>query len=354
MKRLLRKGLALPVFAFLLTLSSSALGFSDAYCNITTAEAETTALNDRDWSQLLRTSLDRERNCGRFLTVERVAAAIGSQAQALTELGRHNESINAANRCIKLFPHFSCFIQKGRSLLELGQFDESELALRRGKISVQSLLRSLESERLSSSDIDKREVFDAQRRALFASDVLANSLLDLLDSLRRKKELDVKLKGFKHKSTTSELERGAVTGASKMSPAPQFKVASVSIPLRQRGGVFEVMATINSEVKVFFVVDSGASYVTIPESVASLLADNGSLTKADARGKLKYRFANGEASSGTVVCLRTLDLNGHILKDVDAVVLPGDNVPVLLGQSALGRLGGWSINKKANTLDVTP
>ena len=116
---------------------------------------------------------------------------------------------------------------------------------------------------------------------------------------------------------------------------PQSKGASFSIPLRQRRGVFEVMATLNSEVKVFFVVDSGASDVTIPESVAGLLIDNGSLTKADVLGSREYTFANGETSSGKVVRLRTLDLNGHILKDVRAVVLPGKSVPVLLGQSAL-------------------
>jgi len=147
----------------------------------------------------------------------------------------------------------------------------------------------------------------------------------------------------------------------KQKPAPskdivasQSKGTTFSIPLRQRGGVFEVMATLNSEVKVFFVVDSGASDVTIPESVAGLLIDNGSLTKADVLGAREYTFANGDSSSGKVVRLRTLDLDGHILRDVRAVVLPGKNVPVLLGQSALGQLGSWSINAKAKKLEVTP
>ena len=134
--------------------------------------------------------------------------------------------------------------------------------------------------------------------------------------------------------------------------APQSKGAGFSIPLRQRGGVFEVMATLNSEVKVFFVVDSGASDVTIPESIAGLLMDNGSLTKADILGRREYSFANGDSAIGKVVRLRTLDLGGHILRDVRAVVLPGKDVPVLLGQSALQQLGGWSINANARTLEV--
>ncbi len=99
------------------------------------------------------------------------------------------------------------------------------------------------------------------------------------------------------------------------------------------------MATLNSEVKVFFIVDSGASEVTISERVAGLLRDNGSLMDADFLGTQKYQFANGASSLGKVVRIRTLDLGGHVLKDVRAVVLAGDEVPVLLGQSALGRLG---------------
>jgi clan AA aspartic protease (TIGR02281 family) len=130
--------------------------------------------------------------------------------------------------------------------------------------------------------------------------------------------------------------------------------ASFSIPLRRQGGVFEVMATLNSEVKVSFVVDSGASDVTIPESLAGLLINNGSLTKTDVLGSGEYKFANGHTSSGKVVRLRTLDLDGHILKDVQAVVLPGNSVPALLGQSALRQLGRWSINAKEQRLEITP
>ena len=129
---------------------------------------------------------------------------------------------------------------------------------------------------------------------------------------------------------------------------------SFSIPLRQQGGVFEVMATLNSEIKVSFVVDSGASDVTIPENVAGLLINNGSLAKADFLGSGEYRFANGHTSSGKIVRLRTLDLDGHILKDIQAVVLPGNGVPALLGQSALRQLGKWSINAKEQRLEITP
>ena len=132
------------------------------------------------------------------------------------------------------------------------------------------------------------------------------------------------------------------------------KAGSFSIPLRQRGGVFEVMATLNAELKVYFVVDSGASEVAISENIARLLADNESLTKGDFLERRNYQFANGATSSGSVVRIRTLDLNGHVLKNVRAVVLKGENVPLLLGQSALRQLGSWSINSKNSALEITP
>ena len=52
--------------------------------------------------------------------------------------------------------------------------------------------------------------------------------------------------------------------------------------------------------------------------------------------------------------VRTLDLGGHVLENVEAVVLSGENVPILLGQSALRQLGKWSINAREQSLEVTP
>lgn len=128
---------------------------------------------------------------------------------------------------------------------------------------------------------------------------------------------------------------------------------TTSIPLRLRGGVYQVPATLNSELKVFFVVDSGASDVTISEDVAKILVKNESLDKKDIIGNGNYQIANGDTTVGTVINIKTIEIAGYMLNNIKAVVMKGDNVPLLLGQSALRKLGSWSINTKKNTLDIT-
>ena len=128
---------------------------------------------------------------------------------------------------------------------------------------------------------------------------------------------------------------------------------SASIPLRQRSGVFEVPATLNSEIKAYFVVDSGAADVTISQSLTKLLAKNESLAASDIVGNKSYVMANGEVSVGTVVTIRQLELGDVKLSNVQAVVIEGKDTPLLLGQSVLSRLGHWSINHAKNTLDIS-
>lgn len=123
-----------------------------------------------------------------------------------------------------------------------------------------------------------------------------------------------------------------------------------TIPLRERGGVFEVKATLNSEINVYFVVDSGAADLTISEGVARILIENESLTRRDVVGKANYSVADGRVSVGTIIRIKTFDLGGVLLKDVRAVVMSGENAPLLMGQSVLKRLGRWSLDASGKQL----
>ena len=96
---------------------------------------------------------------------------------------------------------------------------------------------------------------------------------------------------------------------------------TTSIPLRLRGGVYQVPATLNSELKVFFVVDSGASDVTISEDVAKILVKNESLDKKDIIGNGNYQIANGDTTVGTVINIKTIEIAGYMLTNIKAVVM---------------------------------
>jgi clan AA aspartic protease (TIGR02281 family) len=127
-----------------------------------------------------------------------------------------------------------------------------------------------------------------------------------------------------------------------------------SVPVTKSGGVYRVKATVNSEVALTFVVDSGAADVVLPEYIGKTLFATGSITKSDILGVAKYVFANGDSQSGTVVNLKSLTIGDVTVRNVRASILPGDGASLLLGQSALKKLGAWRINAKCCVSQITP
>jgi clan AA aspartic protease (TIGR02281 family) len=114
---------------------------------------------------------------------------------------------------------------------------------------------------------------------------------------------------------------------------------SSSIPLSKEGGVYHIKATINGEIPLKFVVDSGAADVVLPEYVAQTLFANGSLERSDILGKSTYTFADGGTKTGTVINLKSITIGNVTIKNIRASILSGDNTALLLGQSALKNWG---------------
>jgi aspartyl protease family protein len=123
------------------------------------------------------------------------------------------------------------------------------------------------------------------------------------------------------------------------------------VTLRKKGGVFELPVKVNNEVTIHFILDSGASDVSIPKQIALILADNGSITSGDIKGNVRYRIANGSTMQGLKVIIKSLEVGGHTLRNVEASVVDG---PPLLGQSFLGRLQEWSIDPRKHIFKFKP
>lgn len=128
---------------------------------------------------------------------------------------------------------------------------------------------------------------------------------------------------------------------------PTYTVKTV--PLRYRGGVYELKATINGEVTVYFVVDSGAATVSISGSAARILIDNGSLTRKNLLGKSDYVMADGSTRTAIKVRLESLAIGDLVLHNVVANIIEDPQAPSLLGQSALQRFGKWNIDAANHT-----
>ncbi|WP_266367936.1 retropepsin-like aspartic protease family protein [Tellurirhabdus rosea] len=114
-------------------------------------------------------------------------------------------------------------------------------------------------------------------------------------------------------------------------------------------GVFKIPATVNG-VRMDFILDTGASLISISETEAQFLYKQGTLSDSDFVGKVDFQDANGDISPGMVVRLRTVKIGDRTLRNVDASIVSGSRAPLLLGQSVLAKFGRVSIDYQRNVV----
>lgn len=112
----------------------------------------------------------------------------------------------------------------------------------------------------------------------------------------------------------------------------------VRIKMQKEGGVYKIPCVVNG-LKLKFIFDTGASNVCISLSEANLMLENGYLEKSDIVGYGKSQIADGSIINNTKIIIRELEINGLFLKDVEAVVINELKAPLLLGMSAIEKLG---------------
>jgi clan AA aspartic protease (TIGR02281 family) len=93
-------------------------------------------------------------------------------------------------------------------------------------------------------------------------------------------------------------------------------------------------------------IDTGATSVSIPQSLAQGLVANGDATY---QGEDTVTIADGSSRRQSLVKIKTIQLGSIVLHDVLATVAP-DGADVLLGNSALDKLGRVTIDKAAGLL----
>lgn len=110
------------------------------------------------------------------------------------------------------------------------------------------------------------------------------------------------------------------------------------IKMNKEGGVYTVPCTVNG-LKLRFIFDTGASNVCISLSEATFMLKNGYLNKEDIIGTSQSKIADGSLVENTHIILREIEIEGMKLHNVDAVVMHNIEAPLLLGQSAIQKLG---------------
>jgi clan AA aspartic protease (TIGR02281 family) len=128
-------------------------------------------------------------------------------------------------------------------------------------------------------------------------------------------------------------------------------ISQTVIKMEKVNGVYKIPCEVNG-IKMKFVLDTGASDVTISGTEASFLIKQGLISKEDVIGKKNYRLADGSISEGTKIRINNIKIGDINIKDVTVAVIENPNAPLLLGQSLMSRLGSFEI--EGNILRIYP
>lgn len=115
------------------------------------------------------------------------------------------------------------------------------------------------------------------------------------------------------------------------------------IEMNYENGIYTVPCKVNG-IPMKFIFDTGASDVSISLIEAKFLIKQGLLKDEDIKGTVKYKIANGEIEEGTKIILKEINIDGYILENVEASIVHQLNAPLLLGQSAISKLGTFQLD----------
>ncbi len=127
--------------------------------------------------------------------------------------------------------------------------------------------------------------------------------------------------------------------------------AQTTIIMRRQGNVYILPCKVNG-LLLDMLFDTGADDVSISTTEATFMFKNGYLTEKDVVGTQSYRTASGDVSEGTKVVIKSITFAGLELKNVEATIMPNMDAPLLLGQSAIRKLGKIQLDPDNNTLTV--
>jgi uncharacterized protein (TIGR02145 family) len=128
-------------------------------------------------------------------------------------------------------------------------------------------------------------------------------------------------------------------------------ISQTVIQMKKEGGVSIIPCKVNG-LSLSFIFDTGASDVTISLTEAKFMFKNGYLSKNDILGTSNYTDANGDISEGININLREIEIQGLKLYNVKAAIIKNMDAPLLLGQTAISKLGVVQLDLKSNQLII--
>lgn len=121
--------------------------------------------------------------------------------------------------------------------------------------------------------------------------------------------------------------------------------------MKRQGGVSIIPCKVNG-LDLELIFDTGASDVSLSLREAASMLDNGKLTKSDIIGTSNYQNANGDITEGIVINIKEIEIAGLKMTNIKASVVKNLDAPLLLGQTAISKLGKIQLDLNNNTLTI--
>lgn len=121
------------------------------------------------------------------------------------------------------------------------------------------------------------------------------------------------------------------------------------VPLTKANGVYYISIIING-VPMEAIFDTGASTISMSQTEVNFLYKQGKLSDSDFTGTQNFVNANGDVSEESLINLKNVKIGNKTVHNVTASVVPNFGAPILLGQTALSKLGKITVDYKKNLL----
>jgi tetratricopeptide (TPR) repeat protein len=304
----------------------------------------------------------------------KIAGFYDNRQNAYRRSGRLDDALKDANEAIRLAPTYSfvfrgranVYNEMGKNDLAVADYDEAirlapndgGLFIDRGKIfRTQSKFDQAISDFSHALDLDKKWTAAYRERGLtYKLMGRSEQAVDDLASYDRlqpgDQEVAVALADLGSRQPSPEsnnIASASVPAVQPPSEQPSATSGATVVPMIPDGGTFAVPVRINDQITLKFVIDSGASDVSVPADVVMTLLRTGTITDADFLGTQKYRMADGSTVPSQQFVIRSLKVGDRTLNDVTGSVASVEG-GLLLGQSFLRRFKSWSIDNQREAL----
>lgn len=120
--------------------------------------------------------------------------------------------------------------------------------------------------------------------------------------------------------------------------------AQQRIPMQlEPSGIYTIPCEVNG-LKLRFVFDTGASDVHLSLLDAAFMIKNGYIKEEDFIGKDSYSMADGSIAENAIVILKEIKIGNVIIHNVRACISKNMDAALLLGQSAINKIGKYTVD----------